>query len=101
MIARIWHGWTRPDTADEYEAMIKEEIFTGIRSRKIEGLIDLRLLRRDVEGEVEFITIMNFESMDAVREFAGEDYERSVVYPAAKRLFTRYDERSQHYEQLV
>jgi hypothetical protein len=101
MIARIWHGWTLPENADAYEAMIKEEIFDGIRSRKIGGLIDLRLLRRDIGGEVEFITIMNFESMDAVQEFAGEDYERSVVYPDAKRLFTRYDDRSQHYKVLV
>ena len=101
MIARIWHGWTLPENADEYEAMIKEEIFAGIRSREIRGLIDLRLLRRDIDGEAEFITIMNFHSMEAVREFAGEDYERSVVYPDAKRLFTRYDDRSQHYEVLV
>src|ERR1043165_3809821 len=100
MIARIWHGWTRPENADEYEAMLREEIFHGIRSREIKGLSNLRLLRRDIGNEVEFVTILDFESMDAVREFAGEDYERAVVYEDAKRLMTRYDERSQHYEQL-
>lgn len=101
MILRIWHGWTLPENANEYEAMIKEEIFDGIRSRKIRGLADLKLLRRDLSGEVEFVTVLEFESMDAVREFAGDDYERAVVYPDAKRLFTRYDERSQHYELLI
>jgi antibiotic biosynthesis monooxygenase (ABM) superfamily enzyme len=75
MISRIWHGYTTPENADAYEALLKEEIFTGIRDRKIEGYRGIQLLRRKMGGEVEFITEMWFDSLDAVRVFAGEDYE--------------------------
>jgi heme-degrading monooxygenase HmoA len=98
MIARIWHGWTTPANADAYETLLKNEILVGIQNRNIAGYRGIRLLRRDVADEVEFITIMWFDSVEAVRTFAGEDYERSVVPPEARRLLSRFDERSQHYE---
>jgi len=98
MITRIWHGWTTPANADKYEALLKEEIFVGITNRRIPGLNDIQLLRRAVDAEVEFITIMRFESLAAVREFAGEDYEAAVVPEKARRILARFDERSQHYE---
>jgi heme-degrading monooxygenase HmoA len=98
MIARIWHGWTTPANADAYETLLKNEILVGIQNRNIAGYRGIRLLRRDVADEVEFITVMWFDSVDAVRTFAGEDYERSVVPPEARRLLSRFDERSQHYE---
>lgn len=97
MIARIWHGWTTPQNADKYEALLKEEIFVGIQDRRIRGFKSIQLLRREVNGEVEFITIMMFESLDAVREFAGEEYEQAVVPEKARKLLSRFDERSQHY----
>ena len=84
--------------APVYEAMLKEEIFSGIRERKIKGFIGIQLLIRNMDNEVEFVTIMRFDSLDSVREFAGEDYERAVIYPDARSLLIRYDERSQHYE---
>ena len=98
MISRIWHGWTTPANADVYEGLLKEEIFTGIQHRKIRGFEGIQLLRRDVGAEVEFVTIMRFESLDAVREFAGEDYEEAVVPPKARAVLARFDARSQHYE---
>ena len=98
MIARIWHGWTTPEKADAYEALLNEEIFVGIKKREIPGLKDIQLLRRRVGDEVEFVTIMRFESLDAVREFAGDDYEACVVPPSARAVLKRFDERSQHYE---
>jgi len=98
MIARIWHGYTNYENAFTYEAMLKEEIFSGIEKRKIKGFIDIQLLMRNLEAEVEFITIMRFDSFDSVKEFAGNDYEKAVIYPDAKPLLLRYDERSQHYE---
>ena len=101
MIARIWHGWTTPANADKYEALLKEEIFVGIQNRQIHGFKGIRLLRREVHDEVEFITIMTFESLDAVREFAGEDYEVAVVPPKARQVLSRFDERSQHYEIII
>ena len=98
MIARIWHGYTNHQNASVYEIMLREEIFTGIRKRNIRGFIDIQLFVRKLNDEVEFITIMRFESIASVKEFAGDDYERAVVYTDAKPLLLRYDERSQHYE---
>jgi hypothetical protein len=98
MISRIWHGYTTPANADVYEALLRDEIFTGIEERGIAGFREIQMLRRDLEDEVEFVTEMWFDSLDAVREFSGEDYEVSVVPPAARAVLSRFDERSQHYE---
>ncbi len=98
MISRIWHGWTVPANADAYEALLKSEIFVGIGSRNIAGYRGIQLLRRNVGDEVEFVTEMWFDTIDAVREFAGEDYEVAVVPPKARALLARFDARSQHYE---
>jgi heme-degrading monooxygenase HmoA len=73
MISRIWRGWTTPGNAEKHEALRKEEIFVGIQSRQIHGLKSIQLLRCEIGEEVEFVTIMLFDSLDAVREFAGED----------------------------
>lgn len=97
MISRIWHGWTTPQNADTYETLLKKEIFVGIQDRHIRGFKGIQLLRREVNHEAEFVTIMTFESLDAVREFAGEDYEAAVVPEKARKLLSRFDERSQHY----
>jgi heme-degrading monooxygenase HmoA len=98
MISRIWHGWTTPGNADKYEALLKEEIFAGIQDRHIRGFNGIQLLRREVGNEVEFVTIMSFDSLDAVREFAGDDYEAAVVPAKAQAILSHFDERSQHYE---
>jgi heme-degrading monooxygenase HmoA len=98
MIIRIWHGWTKPANADTYEALLKEEIFVGIENRRIPGFHGIQLLRRDVGAEVEFVTIMRFDSLDAVREFAGDDYEVAVVPPKARAVLAHFDDRSQHYD---
>jgi heme-degrading monooxygenase HmoA len=98
MISRVWHGYTTPENADIYENLLKEEIFVGIGDRKIAGYQGIQLFRRDVAGEVEFITVMWFDSVDAVKEFAGEDYEACVVPDKARAILKRFDERSQHYE---
>jgi antibiotic biosynthesis monooxygenase (ABM) superfamily enzyme len=101
MIGRIWHGWTTPDNADAYEALLRHEIFAGIEARQIPGYRGIHLLRRDAGAEVEFVTVMWFDSLDAVRAFAGEDYEAAVVPPKARALLARFDARSAHYEVLV
>ena len=98
MISRIWHGWTSPGNADIYERLLKEKIFFGIHNRHIRGFKDIQLLRRSVGNEVEFVTIMLFDSLDAVREFAGEDSEAAVVPEEARAVLSRFDTRSQHYE---
>lgn len=98
MISRVWHGYTSPGNADAYEALLKGEIFTGIASRGIAGYRGIQLFRRNLGEEVEFITVMWFGSLEAVQEFAGEDYEAAVVPPQARALLSRFDERSQHYD---
>lgn len=98
MIVRIWHGWTTPGNADRYEALLKEEIIVGIQNRHIRGFKSIQLLRREVGEEVEFVTIMLFDSLNSVREFAGEDYEVAVVPEKARAVLSHFDERSQHYE---
>jgi antibiotic biosynthesis monooxygenase (ABM) superfamily enzyme len=97
-IVRIWHGWTTPDNADAYQRLLQEEIFAGIAGRKIEGYRGIELLRRRAGDEVEFVTVMRFDSIDAVRAFAGPDYETAVVPEKARRLLKRFDTRSAHYE---
>jgi antibiotic biosynthesis monooxygenase (ABM) superfamily enzyme len=98
MITRIWHGWTTPKNADPYETLLKTEIFTGIKSRQIMGYRGIQLFRRNAGKEVEFVTVMWFDSVDAVKTFAGEDYEVAVIPPKARALLARFDARSQHHE---
>ncbi len=101
MISRVWHGWTTPANADAYESLLKSEIFEGIQSRQIAGYRGIHLFRRNLGEEVEFITIMWFDSTEAVRAFAGQDYEVAVVPRKARALLSRFDARSQHYEVKV
>ena len=98
MIGRIWHGWTRSENADKYERLLKEEIFPGIAAKKVAGYRGIQLFRGPLENEIEFITIMWFDSWGAVKQFAGEEYEKAHVPPIAREVLKRYDGRSQHYE---
>ena len=98
MIARLWHGWTSPGNADAYERLLKTEIFPGIAAKGVAGYRGIKLLRRDVGAEVEFITIMWFDSWDAVKAFAGDDHEAAYVPAKAREVLARFDARSQHYE---
>lgn len=99
MVARIWHGWTTEANADTYERLLRNEIFPGIASKGVEGYRKIQLLRRRLpSGEFEFTTIMWFDSWEAVRVFAGEDYQRAYVPAKAREVLVRFDEESQHYE---
>lgn len=96
MISRVWHGWTARANAGAYEKFLREEMLPGIH--RVRGFKGATLLRRDAGDEVEFVTITRFESIDAVKEFAGDDYEVAVVLPEARKLLARFDARSVHYE---
>ena len=98
MILRLWRGWTTPQNADRYEELIRTTIFPGILARNIAGLEGLELFRRPLEAEVEFVTLMRFASWDAVKAFAGPNWEASVVPPAARAVLARFDEKATHYE---
>ena len=88
MISRIWHGWTTAANADAYESLLKSEIFIGIQNRQIAGYRGIQLFRRSLNEEVEFVTVMWFDTLDSVRAFAGEDYEVAVVPPRARLLLS-------------
>ena len=98
MISRIWHGYTTLDNADKYENLLKEEVFVGIKNKSIKGFHGIQLLRRIVDSEIEFITIMWFDSIDSVIDFAGKDYEKAVVPDKAQKILSRFDQTSQHYD---
>lgn len=98
MISRVWHGWTTRENAGAYEKLLRTEIFAGIAKRSIHGYRGIQLLRRDAPDGVELVTIMWFDSLDAVRAFAGDDYEVAVVPPKARQLLSRFDSRSAHYQ---
>jgi heme-degrading monooxygenase HmoA len=102
MIIRIWRGWTTPENADAYQRIVSEEVLTAIADRDLAGYQGAYLLGREtVNGEVEFATIMHFDDLDAVRAFAGEDYEAAFVPPRAREVLDHFDERSAHYEVLL
>lgn len=98
MICRVWRGWTKPEQADAYEAVVRGQVIPAIESRRIEGFRHIDLMRREIDGEVEFTTLMWFDSLDAVRAFVGTDYEVSHVPEAARAVLARFDARAAHYE---
>jgi len=96
MIARVWHGYTKPENADAYEAMLKPEPLPGLR--KVRGYRGSYVLRRDCGAEVEFITILLWDSIDAIRAVSGQDYETAVVPKERRKVLSRYDAKAAHYE---
>ena len=101
MILRYWRGWTSPRNADLYQKIVSEHVLPGIAARRLDGYSGAYLLRRDLDDEVEFATVMIFDSLDHVRAFAGDDYETAYVPPAARDVLTRFDEKSAHYTTLL
>jgi hypothetical protein len=98
MVSRVWHCYTTPEDADAFETLLKTEIFIGIHNRKIAGYNGVQLFRRILGVEIEFLTVMWFDSFEAVRSFAGENYEAAIVPEKVGALLTRFDAGSQHYE---
>jgi hypothetical protein len=96
MIARIWHGYTKPEMADAYEATLKPELLPGMS--KIPGYRGGIVLRRALDEEMEFITIMVWESIDALRAVAGAHYQAAIIPEDRLQYLTRYDTESAHFE---
>jgi heme-degrading monooxygenase HmoA len=98
MICRLWRGWTTPENAQAYERIVRGEVIPGIEARRIPGFRHIDLMQRELDGEVEFQTLMWFDSLDAIKAFVGEDYSVSHVPAAAQAVLSRFDERAVHYE---
>ena len=97
-VKRIWHGWTTPENADTYQQLLNDHVFPSIEGKRIPGYQGVELLRRELDTEVEFVTIMRFDSLQSVIDFQGEDYSRCYVPDAAQRVLKRWDECADHYE---
>lgn len=99
-IKRVWHGWTTIDNAEAYHQLLLNEVFPGIEHKRIEGYQGIELYRLNHEDEVEFVTIMTFESLQSVISFQGEDYTRCYVPEKAQQVLKRWDSHSAHFEAL-
>jgi heme-degrading monooxygenase HmoA len=96
MIARHWRGWTEVRNADAYEDLLKQKVLAELK--KLEGYRGGYILRNDGPRETEFVVINLFDSIDAVKRFAGDDYATPVFEPEAKRLLSRIEPRAAHYD---
>jgi len=96
MIARIWRGWTKAEDAKAYEKLLRDEIFPSIAAREIEGYRGAELFVHDDGDEVEFVTLLRFDSMQGVTEFAGPETSKPVIFPKAETLIARMEE-ARHY----
>ena len=99
-ICRLWRGWTLPDNADAYERIVRGQVIPGIEERRIPGFRHIDLMRREVGSEVEFVTLMWFDSMDSIKAFVGEDHEAAHVPDAARAVLARFDARVAHFAVL-
>ena len=100
MICRVWRGWTSRDNADAYERIVRGQVIPGIEVRRIRGFRSIDLVRRERDHDVEFMTLMWFDSLDAVKAFMGEDYEAAHVPAEAQAVLEDFDRRSAHYQVL-
>jgi len=96
MITRLWCGWTAIDNADAYEQFLLGELFPSMRD--IPGFRGADVLRRAEDDEVAFVTLTRFDSVDAIRAFAGDEYETPVIEPQALTLLSRYDQQALHFD---
>lgn len=96
-MARIWRGWARAEDADRYESLFRNEVLPHV-TQGVRGYRGTELLRRAVGHEVAFTTIFYFDSMEAIRAFAGDDVDRAVVPAAVQDLLIRFDETVTHHE---
>ncbi len=97
-VKRIWRGWTTLERADDYQRVLLGEVVPGIEAKGIPGLRSFDVSRRTRGDEVEFLTVMTFDSLQSVIDFQGEDYERAYVPDVARRVLKRWDDVAAHYE---
>jgi heme-degrading monooxygenase HmoA len=100
MICRVWRGWTTKDNAEAFESMIRGEVIPGVEARRIPGFRAIDLIRHERDDDVEFMTLMWFDTLDSVRGFMGEDYEMAHVPAPAQVVLSDFDTRSTHYAVL-
>jgi hypothetical protein len=99
MICRVWQGWTSQENAAAYDSYLKQELFPRVeRELASRGYRGFQVLRLNRSSEVEFMTMLWFDSVESVKGFAGKDYETPVISDKAKRLLAHYSDRCDHYD---
>ena len=96
-IIRTWRGWTTHENASIYEDMLVNEVFPTVKKNGVDGLEKVSISTLEKDEEVEFFLILQFDSLDSVKKFAGENYEKAYIPESAKRVLSRYDATTQHY----
>ena len=101
MIARVWRGETTIENADAYRRHFVESVRPALTS--VPGHRGALLLRRETDGDsrTEFLAITLWDSMRAVRAFAGPDPDRAIVEPAARAVLADYDASVRHYDVVL
>lgn len=97
-IIRTWRGWTTIENASIYEAMLVNEVFPAVKKKGVSGLEKVSISTLEKKNEVEFFLILQFDCLDSVKLFAGEDYETAYIPENAKHVLLRYDLKANHYE---
>jgi len=97
-IKRVWRGWTTPENADPYRDLLKNHVRPGIEAKNIPGYRSLELMSRDLGEEIEFMTVMTFDSLDNIGGLQGADYERAYVPDVAQAVLKRWDQTCLHFE---
>jgi hypothetical protein len=99
VVCRMWRGWTTPANADRYDLYLKDELFPRLQHELAKlGYRGFHVLRRNEGEEIGFVTMVWFDSLAAVRSFAGENYETPVISQKARSILSRYDAKVAHYE---
>jgi heme-degrading monooxygenase HmoA len=96
MISRQWRGLARPERAQDYVRHLRTETFPQLR--RIAGFVDASILTREVAAGVEFLVVTRWESLEAIRDFAGLDAQTAVVPEEVQRMMLEYDRRVRHYQ---
>ena len=96
-ILRVWRGWTTLEKEKEYESFLVNEVFPTVKKNGVDGLEKVSISSKRLENEVEFYLVLQFDSLESVKQFAGDDYETAYIPEKAKSILSRYDLTAQHY----
>ena len=97
-IIRTWKGWTTIENGPIYEDMLINEVFPTVKKNGIDGLEKVSISTEEKDDEVEFFLVLQFDSIEAVKKFAGDDYKKAYIPENAQRVLKRYEETANHYE---
>jgi len=96
MVVRIWRGQATLENASAYCKHVTQTVFPSLTN--IQGHQGAYLLQRETNGQVEFLAVTLWDSIKAIKNFAGEDEETAIVEPAARAVLADFDDFARHYD---